>query len=165
MLAQLLRSALRPRKTPAPDLLTSELLNEETFYPALTKDLKSCQSELLIECPFITSRRLGQLLPTLQKLKEQKVRVVINTRDPQTNDGQDRRDDSHRAISNLQHIGVHVLYTGGHHRKIVVIDRKILYEGSLNVLSQNSSSEIMRRIESVQLAWQMIGFVGLDKYF
>src|SRR4051812_41365173 len=164
MLGHLLRTALRSRKTSAPELLTSELLNEETFYPAFTKDLKSCQSELLIECPFVTNRRLGQLLPTLQKLKEQKVRIVINTRDPQTNDDEDRRDDTHRAISKLQHIGVHVLYTGGHHRKLVVIDRKVLYEGSLNVLSQNSSSEIMRRIESVSLAWQMVRFVGLDKY-
>ena len=165
MLAQLLRTALRPRRTSAPELLTSELLNEETFYPAFTKDLKSCKSELIIECPFITNRRLCQLLPALQKLKEQKVRIVVNTRDPQSNDDEDRREDAHRAISKLQHIGVHVLYTGGHHRKLIVIDRRILFEGSLNVLSQNNSSEIMRRIESTQLAWQIIGFVGLDRYF
>jgi len=62
-------------------------------------------------------------------------------------------------------MGVHVLYTGGHHRKLVVIDRRVLYEGSHNVLSQNNSSEVMRRIESAQLAWQMIAFVGLDKRF
>jgi hypothetical protein len=61
-------------------------------------------------------------------------------------------------------MGVHVLFTGGHHRKLVVVDRRVLYEGSLNVLSQNNSSEIMRRIESARLAWQTIGFVGLDKY-
>lgn len=163
MLARLLRPFCQ-RKTSAPDLLTSELLNEETFYPALTKDLKNCQSELLIECPFITNRRLDQLLPVFQKLKESKVRIVINTRDPQTNDDEYRRDDAHRAISKLQHIGVQVLYTGGHHRKLVIVDRKVLYEGSLNVLSQNDSTEIMRRIESVQLAWQMVGFVKLDRF-
>lgn len=164
MLGQLIRTALRPRRTVAPELLTSELLNEETFYPAFTNDLKNCRSELLIECPFVTNRRLDQLLPTLQRLKERKVRVIVNTRDPHTNDDEGRRDDAHRAISKLQHIGIHVLYTGGHHRKLVVIDRKVLYEGSLNVLSQNNSSEIMRRIESTQLAWQIIRFVGLDKY-
>lgn len=37
MLGQLLRTALRRRKTPAPELLASQLLNEETFYPAFTK--------------------------------------------------------------------------------------------------------------------------------
>lgn len=152
------------RNTATADLVKSRLLDEETFYPALIKDMNNCDGELIIESPFITSRRLSQLLPTLQRLKQRKVRVIINTRDPQTNDDEDRREDAHRAISKLQHIGVHVLYTGGHHRKIVVIDRKILFEGSLNVLSQNNSSEIMRRIESVQLAWQMVRFIGVDRY-
>ena len=38
-----------------------------------------------------------------------------------------------------------------------------LYEGSLNILSQNDSCEIMRRIESTQLAWQMARFIGVDR--
>lgn len=163
MLVQLLRSSLRPRNSLALDLLTSELFNEETFYPAFLKDLKNCQSELIVECPFVTNRRLSQLLPGLPRLKEQKVRIVINTRDPHEQDG-DRRDEAHRAVASLQRIGIHILYTGGHHRKLVVIDRKVLYEGSLNVLSQDSSSEIMRRIESASLSWQMVKFVELDKY-
>jgi phosphatidylserine/phosphatidylglycerophosphate/cardiolipin synthase-like enzyme len=155
---------LRSHHSEAPDLIDSKLFNEDTFYPAFTKDLKNCQGELLIECPFLTSRRLNQLLPTFQKLKERKVRIVINTRDPHEHDDGHQRDDAHRAIANMQRMGVHVLYTGGHHRKLVVIDRRILYEGSLNVLSQNNSCEIMRRIESTQLAWQMIRFIKLDIY-
>ncbi len=161
----MLSRILQFRKSAAPDLVTSKLFNEETFYPAFLKDLKNCQSELIIESPFITSRRLNQLLPTLEKLKARKVRIVVNTRDPHEHDEGYHREDAHRAIAKLQHAGVHVLYTGGHHRKLVIVDRKILYEGSHNVLSQNDSSEVMRRIESVQLAWQMIGFVGLDKHF
>ncbi len=116
------------------------------------KDLKRCKSEVIIESPYMTTRRLSELIPVLQRLKSEKVRIVVNTRDPRTNNDEYRRDDTHEVASRLQHIGVHVLYTNGHHRKLVIIDRSILYEGSLNVLSQNNSSEIMRRIESVQLA-------------
>jgi len=154
----------RSHRSKTHDLVHSKLLSEDTFYPVLTKDLKNCQSELLIECPFITNKRLNQLLPTLQKLKERKVRIVINTRDPYEHDEGYHRDDAHRAIANLQRMGVHVLYTGGHHRKLVVIDRRVLYEGSLNVLSQNNSCEVMRRIESTRLAWQMVRFIKLDIY-
>jgi phosphatidylserine/phosphatidylglycerophosphate/cardiolipin synthase-like enzyme len=161
----MLSNLFRSRKSAAPGLVTSKLFNEDTFYPAFLKDLKNCHRELIIESPFITSRRLNQLLPTLQKLKARKVRIVINTRDPHEHDEGYHREDAHRAVAKLQHMGVHVLYTGGHHRKLVVIDRKILYEGSHNVLSQNNSSEVMRRIESAQLAWQMIRFVELDKHF
>lgn len=160
----MLNRLFQSRKHSASELLTSKLFNEETFYPALLKDLKKCSSELIIECPFITNRRLNHLLLTLEKLKARKVRVVINTRDPHEQDDGYRRNETHRAVAKLQRLGIQILYTGGHHRKLVIIDRKILYEGSLNVLSQNDSSEVMRRIESALLAWRMVRFIGLDKY-
>lgn len=60
MLMQLLR-----RSTDAsPDLFDSKLYDDKTFYPAFLKDLNNCGSELIIESPFITRRRLQCLLPT-----------------------------------------------------------------------------------------------------
>ena len=148
---------------PAPtDLLNSKLYDQDSFYPTFLKDLAKCRSEVIIECPFITNRRLKTLLPILEKLKARKVRIVINTRDPRTHDEGHWQDDAYEAISKLQHMGVQVLYTGNHHRKIAILDRSILYEGSLNILSQNDSCEMMRRIESTQLAWQMIRFIRID---
>ena len=143
------------------DLLSSRLYNEETFYSAFEKDLRNCGSELIIESPFITRRRYQSLLSTLQKLKERNVRIIINTKNPHELDV-DRRDEAHRVIASLQHKGIQVIYTHGHHRKLAVIDRSILYEGSLNILSQNKSAEVMRRTESIQLAWQMVRFIGID---
>ncbi len=160
-----MKLALFGAKIPPTDLLSSTLLNEDTFYPAFIKDLKRCKSEVIIESPYITTRRLSELLPIIEGLKTRRVRVVINTRDPRGIGEEYRCKDTQEAASRLQHMGVHILLTHEHHRKLVVIDRKVLYEGSLNILSQNSSSEIMRRIESAQLAWQMIRFVKLDRYF
>ena len=104
------------------------------------------------------------LLPILKKLKAQNVRIAIITKDPEECDEEYFRNEARRALSNMQHIGIQVIYTSGHHRKLAILDRKILYEGSLNILSQNSSCEVMRRIESVQLAWQMARFVKVDKF-
>ena len=154
---------LLPRNTVLSNSIASKLYNEKTFYPALIKDMKRCQSELIIESPFITNRRLQQLLPIFQKLKDRRVRVVVNTRNPSEQDDEYRREDNLSAMAGLQMIGVQVLFTVGHHRKLAIIDRKILYEGSLNILSQNNSCEIMRRIKSTQAAWQMIDFIEIDK--
>ena len=145
------------------DLLDSKLFDEKTFYPAFLMDVNKCHSELIVECPFIACRRLNVLLPELEKLKHRRVRIVVNTRDPRRKDDEYRRDDAHEAIARLQRLGVQVIFTGYHHRKLAILDRSILYEGSLNVLSQNNSCEIMRRIESVKLAWQMIHFTEIDK--
>jgi phosphatidylserine/phosphatidylglycerophosphate/cardiolipin synthase-like enzyme len=120
--------------------------------------------EVIIESPFITNRRLYQLLPVIKRLKDRRVRVVVNTRDPNEQNCGHMREDAQKAVAELQYIGVHVVYTESHHRKLAIIDRQILYEGSLNILSQNDSREIMRRIVSTELAWQMAKFVAIDKY-
>lgn len=145
------------------DLINSKLYSDEDFYAAFQKDLNKCQQEVIIESPFITQRRLSTLLPIIRKLKTKRVKVIINTRDPLECNEAYMREDATRAISDLQHMGVQVLFTGRHHRKLAVIDRKLLYEGSLNILSQNNSCEIMRRVESTALSWQMIKFIGIDK--
>jgi len=100
-------------------------------------------------------------LPVLQKLKTRGVRIVINTRDPSEHDNY-LCSEATQAVAVLQHFGVQVIYTESHHRKLAIIDRNILWEGSLNVLSQNNSREVMRRIESTSLAWQMVRFTKLD---
>lgn len=152
-------------RSPAPtDLLESSLYDEATFYDKFLGDLKNCQQELIIESPFATTKRLLVLMPTFEKLKSRKVRIVINMRDPDEHEDEYMRHEARRTVSKLQHIGIQVIYTRGHHRKLAILDRKVLYEGSLNILSQNSSCEIMRRIESVQLAWQMARFVQIDQY-
>lgn len=141
----------------------SRLYDQDNFYAAFLKDLSKCQHEAIIESPFITRRRLETILPTIQKLKTRRVKVVINTRNPLDNDDEYMRGESMHAIAKLQHLGVQVLFTGNHHRKLAIIDRQILWEGSLNILSQSDSCEVMRRISSVQLAWQMTRFIGIDK--
>ncbi|MDN5274784.1 MAG: hypothetical protein JWP06_685 [Candidatus Saccharibacteria bacterium] len=143
-------------------VLTSELFNERTFYPALLKDLTKCQSEVIIESPFLTTRRVSMILPTLISLKSRDTKIIVNTRDPLGQEGYMRLE-AERSIELLQDAGITIFVTGGHHRKLVILDRTILYEGSLNVLSQNDSCEVMRRIESMHLASQMIEFVGLDR--
>ncbi len=156
-------SIFRKRTASDTSLLSSGLFNETTFYKAFTSDLRGCKDELIIESPFMTSRRLDKLLPALRLLRTRGVRVTINTRDPEEHDEYFRLE-SQDAVATLQGIGVHVLYTGGHHRKLAIIDRKILWEGSLNILSQFSSCEVMRRIESNQLAEEMVNFIKLRSF-
>jgi hypothetical protein len=64
----------------------------------------------------------------------------------------------------MQSIGVDVYMTVGHHRKLAVIDKSILWEGSLNILSQHDSCEVMRRIANDELAADMLSYVKFKKW-
>ncbi len=157
-------SLLRHRPTTVDDLLSSELFDQDSFYPALMRDLGRCSRELIIESPFITTRRMRTLYPALRQLIGRKVRVTINTKSPVEYEDEAMKRRAAKEIAVLQGMGVCVLLTGGHHRKLAIVDRCILWEGSLNILSQNDSCEIMRRITSDTLAERMVQFLQLGNY-
>ena len=144
-------------------LLTSQLHDEHSFYQTFLRDVEKCQSELIIESPYITLERFRTFDRLFKKLLEKGVKIYIITRNPKEHElGMEVQ--SEDAISWCEQVGIQVLLCiGNHHRKLALIDRKTLWEGSLNILSQTRSREIMRRIESQELTLQMFKFLKLDK--
>lgn len=144
------------------EITTSQLFNEQTFYSQFHRDLARAKQEIVIESPFMTTRRVDSLILSLKRAIQRKVSITVNTREPNEHD-EYFYNEALQVVSALQNIGINVLFTTGHHRKLAVIDRQILWEGSHNILSQNTSCEIMRRIESEALAQQTLKFIGLKK--
>ncbi len=143
---------------------TSELHNEKTFYQAFVKDLMSCRKEIIIESPFITTERMNGFRSVFNNILEKGVKIYIFTRDPKEHEW-NMALQSEAEIQNFERTGIQTLIAlGNHHRKLAILDRKILWEGSLNILSQNNSREIMRRIESERFASEMFNFLRLDKF-
>lgn len=108
------------------DLLSSSLLGQDSFYVTFAKDLTRAIHEVVIESPFTSFRRLNYLLPIFRELTQRKVRIVINTK--LSEEQADYGIQAKGCIAILQQLGVEVLIAGGHHRKIAIIDRQILYE-------------------------------------
>lgn len=152
------------RRTESLGIAGSRLLDQDTFYPCFLKDLRRCHKEVIIECPFVTMRRVHYLLPALRGLTKRRVCVVVNTKPPYEHSGVLRRQ-AELAVVAMQEAGVRVLFTGGRHRKLVILDKELIYEGSLNILSQADSCEIMRRIESRALASELVDFLKLPHPF
>ena len=142
--------------------INSGLYSQDTFYKAFQRDLSRAKSLVIIESPFITQRRVACLLPVIEKLKRRGVRVVVNTK-PISEHDSTMANQAGVAIGALQEMGVIVLMTIGHHRKLAIID-DVLYEGSLNILSQNDSCELMRRIDDASSVQEMLRFIRLEKW-
>ncbi len=149
--------------TPQPDLATSILHDEHTFYQAFIHDLKRSKTEVIIECPFITSSRVEMLIPIFKGLLDRKVKIHIITRDPAEHDEFLKYQATNEILACYE-LGVKItMLKGNFHRKLAIIDRKIIWEGSLNILSQNSSREIMRRIESKKMSHEILRFLSFKK--
>ena len=142
---------------------SSQLHDQMTFYKAFIRDLRHARSRVVIESPFITKKRMTMLLPVIRRLRTKGVHVIINTK-PFEEHEQTYQSQAVWAVGVMQDIGVEVLMTGGHHRKLAIIDDDILWEGSLNILSQNDSCELMRRIHSAASVKEMLLFTGINKW-
>ncbi len=142
----------------------SGLYDENSFYAAFSRDFKRAKKEVVIESPFLTGRRAKELAPLCRRLVKKGVKIHIYTRNP----------DHHEDILRIQaYIAIKILEDSGarvetcddmRHRKLGVIDREILWEGSMNMLSQSNSREIMRRTESKELSMQMMRFAGIKTW-
>lgn len=143
---------------------TSALHDEKTFYRAFLRDLERCLKEVIIESPFITSSRMRTLWPVLRRLHDRGIKIYVITRDPKEHpDGYEVQ--SECEIEALEAVGIQVLLsTGNHHRKLAILDRTILWEGSLNILSQIRSREIMRRLDGGNFAIEMFNFLHFGRY-
>lgn len=145
-------------------MIKTSLYDEKTFYPHFLSDLEQSKSEVIIESPFITIGRMKTFWPVFRRLLAHGVKVYIVTRDPREHtDGYD--DQSEVEIQEFEAVGIQVfMCTGNHHRKLAIIDRNILWEGSLNILSQAKSREFMRRLEDGGFAVDLFNFIGYGKY-
>lgn len=145
-------------------LALSQLFDEKTFYKAFLTDLEACKQEIIIESPFITLGRSKPLLSIFQKLVDRGIKILIITRDPSEHEIK-MAHESEKIISEFEKMGIQVLLcVGNHHRKLAILDRMILYEGSLNILSQTKSREIMRRINNQEITVETFNFLKLANF-
>ncbi len=153
----------KKRELGSSELVSSKLYDQNGFYKAFIKDLNKAKSRVIIESPFLTKKRVTSLLPTIEKLINKNVNVIVNTK-PLDEQSFELYNQAYWSIARLQSIGVIVLFTTGHHRKLAIIDSEILWEGCLNILSQNDSCELMRRIVSVNVVGEMLRFTRIKKW-
>jgi phosphatidylserine/phosphatidylglycerophosphate/cardiolipin synthase-like enzyme len=113
----------------------------------------------------MTERRAAQFCRQFEKLRKKGVKVRINTRLPYDHDTTILQIQGWQAAKLLKSHGVKVcFYHDMRHRKLAIIDDNILWEGSLNILSQSSSREVMRRTVSSSLCKQMLKFTGMGRW-
>lgn len=125
-------------KANATDILSSKLYNEQTFYKTFANDVRKARRHVIIESPFLTERRALQFCQQFKRISKRNVKITVNTRNPRHHD-KSLEIQAWKAMRRLRDSGVKVhTYDDLRHRKLAVIDERILWEGSLNILSQNN---------------------------
>lgn len=121
---------------------------ETTFYKAFERDLDNAQALVRIQSPFIANNRVTKLERVLQKCVQRGVRVCVFIQQSYEIEEHAR---TIEIAKRLEEIGIHVNFRFLIHEKLCIIDERILWDGSLNILSQNTSLERMTRWDDAQM--------------
>jgi len=141
----------------------SNLFNEKNFYRSFINDMLSAKKEIIIYSPFVSKFRTDFFKSTIEKLRHRNIEIFIFTRPTSEYDSL-FQPQIECALKRYEDQGVNIFYLEGSiHEKLAIIDREILWEGSLNILSQRASKEIMRRTENEDSAMQVLLYLGLNK--
>jgi phosphatidylserine/phosphatidylglycerophosphate/cardiolipin synthase-like enzyme len=135
------------------------IFDNTNFLPVYHYDLLNAVREAVIVSRFVTRRRAWQMLPHLEAALAKRVAVVVVTRPTDAYKDKDRPA-LEVTLASLQDAGVRLLFKANIHQKFAVIDQKIVWYGSINLLSYGSAQESIMRLESPNIAQELIKILG-----
>ncbi|MGV8094668.1 MAG: DEAD/DEAH box helicase family protein [Mangrovibacterium sp.] len=134
---------------------TDIIFDKTNFLPVYSNDIVNASREILIVSPFVTKRRTLQMIQNLRIALKNGVKVVVVTRPSE--DFKDKDLTSRQTVLELlRSSGIVVVFKSNIHQKFAVVDQKISWYGSINLLSFGSAEESIMRLESVNVANELI---------
>ncbi len=134
------------------------IFNNNNFLPVFNNDVLSAKNEIIIVSPYVRRRRLAQMLNTLVNAVKNGARVTVITR-PVTDYRERDRVSVQEMIASLKNSGTGVILKPNIHQKFAVIDQRIVWYGSINLLSFGSAEESMMRLDSLNIASELTGTI------
>jgi superfamily II DNA or RNA helicase len=137
---------------------TNAIFDNRNFLTVFNHDISSAKSEIVIVSPYITKRHLYQMLNIFSAGINNGAKLVIITRLESDYKGKDRH--SFQAmIDDIRNTGADVIFKPDIHQKFAVIDQQIVWYGSINLLSFGSSEESIMRLDSLNIANELLGTI------
>jgi hypothetical protein len=124
------------------------VLDEKEFWLAFGSKLRTAETRIIIESPFVWGPRLADMVVVLSAAINRGVSVCVFLQQPKDWSQHPENDSTRRLnsfVKELRGIGVHVTLRAKRHVKLAVIDEEHLFEGSLNSMSHGTGGERMRQ--------------------
>lgn len=143
--------------------LSNGAFTQSEFDPIFLSDASTASESIVIYSGFITTSRVAQYEHFFRACISKGVVIRCITRPPSRN-GSMSVADGKAALDKLEEIGCIVDTRWDIHEKLVLIDDKVVWIGSLNPLSHTSNtSEIMVRLVGGDVALQLACFMSISE--
>ena len=129
--------------------------DKDNFFQIYLNDIDNAHNHILIVSPFVTQKRVLQMMNHFSQILEKQVKITIITR-PVEDFGERKKTVLGSIFKILEKVGIRLLFKSNIHQKFAIIDHKIIWYGSINLLSFGYSEESIMRLTSGNIANELI---------
>lgn len=137
---------------------TNAIFDNHNFMTVFSKDMSSAKSDIVIVSPYMTRKRLSQMLNILSSGINNGAKLTIITR-PEADYKEKDRSAFFDMVNSIRLTGAKLIFKSNIHQKFAIIDQRIVWYGSINLLSFGRSEESMMRLDSINIANELIGTI------
>ncbi len=134
---------------------TNILYDGRNYTSAFYQDMTTAGHEIIIVSPFMRKNKIVHIINETKSLMETGVSITMITKPPSAFP-EALQKVVLKNITLLQESGIDVRYKEDLHQKFAIIDNKVVWYGSVNLLSFGTSEESIMRVESQAIAEQLL---------
>ena len=134
------------------------IFDSDTYRPVFEQDLREAVETVLISSPTLSRKRVENLVELLLPAQEQGLKAAVITWHP---DVYRYGNDENRLLllESLRTAGFEIQYAEETCQHFAVIDEKIVWYGSMNLLSRDDVKDNIMRLESRKVAEELLGMM------
>ena len=144
------------------DISECSLWDEQSFYPVFAEEVRNAKGQIVIFSPFMTRYRTSHLIDDFRQAVSRGVRIVCIVREPKDQGSISKSQDIYSLIDECRRVGIEIVtpvenrnLSDNFHEKLAFFDHSVVYYGSLNILSQNDSTESMMAMHKSEIVEEM----------
>ena len=137
------------------------IFDSETYDKVYEKDLLEANKEIIISSPGINVVKVKRLTALLKAKQESGVSITVITLSPESYP-ESRVSKTKELIEILRGVGIDVKEKETMHEHFAIIDREIVWYGSMNLLSKEKEEDNLMRVVSEEIAVELMEIVVAD---
>ena len=134
---------------------TNAIFDSETYHPVYVKDLLEAKQNIIIASPVISGAKVHELIRTLKDRQIKGIEVTIVTWNP---DDYGFGDAGYwmQLHEEMRQAGFYIKSTEENCEHFAIIDREIVWYGSMNLLGKTTTEDSMMRVPSRTIAAELM---------
>ena len=141
--------------------VANSIFDSQNYFDVFEKDVVSASKSIVISSPSFSFKKVNWLCAESEQLQLRGVSVVVLTLDPEDYP-EDGRDQHKSHIEHLISAGVNVITRHKYRERFAIIDKSLVWYGSMTLLSNEKEDDSLMRISNPAIAEELLEFVVLQ---